>query len=91
MSTDDRIATTPNPEEKFNNLLTYAELLNTPRLARLYAYILRNGPVEIKVIKTDLFDGVIDFDAAIRDPNQPDQMLPRYDSGDHLHPNDAGY
>ena len=40
---------------------------------------------------TDLFDGVIDFDAAIRDPNQPDQMLPRYDSGDHLHPNDAGY
>jgi lysophospholipase L1-like esterase len=37
------------------------------------------------------FDGVIDFDRAIRDPAQPTRMLPAYDSGDHLHPNDAGY
>jgi lysophospholipase L1-like esterase len=37
------------------------------------------------------FDGVIDFDAAIRDPADPLRMLPAYDSGDHLHPNDAGY
>jgi lysophospholipase L1-like esterase len=37
------------------------------------------------------FDAVIDFDAAIGDPNNPTQMLPAYDSGDHLHPNDAGY
>ncbi|MES1254493.1 MAG: SGNH/GDSL hydrolase family protein [Acidobacteriota bacterium] len=37
------------------------------------------------------FDGVVDFDAALRDPNRPDAVLPRYDSGDHLHPNDAGY
>jgi lysophospholipase L1-like esterase len=37
------------------------------------------------------FDGVIDFDAAIRDPANPLRMLPAYDSGDHLHPNDAGY
>lgn len=37
------------------------------------------------------FDGVIDFDKAIRDPNHPERMLPKYDSGDHLHPNDAGY
>jgi lysophospholipase L1-like esterase len=37
------------------------------------------------------FDGVIDFDAAVRDPNHPQQFLPAYDSGDHLHPNDAGY
>jgi lysophospholipase L1-like esterase len=36
------------------------------------------------------FDAVIDFDAALRDPAQPDQLLARYDSGDHLHPNDAG-
>ncbi|WP_224337926.1 DUF7437 domain-containing protein [Haloprofundus halobius] len=54
MSADDRIATTPNPEATFNDLLTYAELLNTPRLARLYSYILRHGPVEIEAIKTDL-------------------------------------
>jgi lysophospholipase L1-like esterase len=37
------------------------------------------------------FDGVVDFDATTRDPNNPTTFLPAYDSGDHLHPNDAGY
>jgi lysophospholipase L1-like esterase len=37
------------------------------------------------------FDGFIDFDKAVRDPSHPDRMLAAYDSGDHLHPNDAGY
>jgi lysophospholipase L1-like esterase len=37
------------------------------------------------------FDAVIDFDLAVRDPVHPTRMLPAYDSGDHLHPNDAGY
>lgn len=37
------------------------------------------------------FDGIVDFDAAVRDPSRPTQLLPAYDSGDHLHPNDAGY
>ena len=37
------------------------------------------------------YDAVIDFDAATRDPNNPLSLLPLYDSGDHLHPNDAGY
>ena len=37
------------------------------------------------------FDGVIDFDLATRDPANPLQFNPLYDSGDHLHPNDAGY
>jgi lysophospholipase L1-like esterase len=36
------------------------------------------------------FDAVIDFDQALRDPLQPGRLLPAYDSGDHLHPNDAG-
>lgn len=36
------------------------------------------------------FDAVIDFDAAVRDPGQPARLLPMFDSGDHLHPNDAG-
>ncbi|MEU4561615.1 SGNH/GDSL hydrolase family protein [Actinoplanes sp. NPDC023936] len=36
------------------------------------------------------WDAVIDFDRAVRDPAQPLRMLPAYDSGDHLHPNDAG-
>ncbi len=37
------------------------------------------------------FDGVIDFDKALRNPVNPLQLRPIYDSGDHLHPNDAGY
>ena len=37
------------------------------------------------------FNGVIDFDRAVRDPAHPDRLLPLYDSGDHLHPSDAGY
>lgn len=37
------------------------------------------------------FDAVLDFDAAIRDPAQPGRLLPAYDGGDHLHPNDAGF
>lgn len=37
------------------------------------------------------FDAVIDFDRVIRDPAHPARMLPAYDSGDRLHPNDAGY
>jgi lysophospholipase L1-like esterase len=37
------------------------------------------------------FDGVVDFDAAMRDPARPTRLLPAIDSGDHLHPNDQGY
>ncbi len=37
------------------------------------------------------FDGFIDFEAAVRDPNHPDTFLPDYQPGDHLHPNDTGY
>ena len=40
---------------------------------------------------TDLIDGCIDFDKALRDPERPDYFLPEYDSGDHLHPSKAGY
>ncbi|RDG36535.1 SGNH/GDSL hydrolase family protein [Streptomyces corynorhini] len=38
-----------------------------------------------------VFDDVVDFDRAIRDPYAPHRLRPAYDSGDHLHPNDAGY
>ncbi|KAI7158681.1 extracellular GDSL-like lipase/acylhydrolase [Hortaea werneckii] len=37
------------------------------------------------------FDAVIDFDAVVRDPENPERLAPRYDSGDFLHPNEAGY
>jgi len=37
------------------------------------------------------FDAVIDFDKVVLDPANPDRIRPAFDSGDHLHPNDAGY
>jgi lysophospholipase L1-like esterase len=37
------------------------------------------------------FDAVIDFDAVVRDPAHPEQLLPAFDCGDHLHPSPAGY
>jgi lysophospholipase L1-like esterase len=36
------------------------------------------------------WDGVVDFDAAVRDPRQPGRLRPEYDDGDHLHLNQAG-
>lgn len=41
--------------------------------------------------KSGAFDGVFDFDAAVRDPNHPSQFRADYQSGDHLHPSAAGY
>ena len=40
---------------------------------------------------TDLIDGCIDFDKALRDPVNPDYFWQEYDSGDHLHPSPKGY
>jgi lysophospholipase L1-like esterase len=37
------------------------------------------------------FDGVMDFDKVVRDPANPERIRAAFDSGDHLHPNDAGY
>ena len=37
------------------------------------------------------YDAVVDFDKAVRDPKSPNHILAAYDSGDSLHPNDAGY
>lgn len=37
------------------------------------------------------FDAIIDTDALLRDPTRPARLLPAFDSGDHLHPGDAGY
>ena len=39
----------------------------------------------------EVSDGVVDFDAAVRDPADPSRLLPAYDSSDHGHPSTAGY
>ncbi len=54
MSTDFRLTDSADPEEILGDLLTYAELLNTPQLARLYIHVLRNGPIAIEAVKEDL-------------------------------------
>ncbi|KAJ6124537.1 Extracellular GDSL-like lipase/acylhydrolase [Penicillium samsonianum] len=41
--------------------------------------------------ESGVFDAVLDFDRALRDPHAPSQLLEKYDSGDHLHPTVAGY
>lgn len=48
------------------------------------------GTVDELIRHGGVFDAVVDFDAVVRDPTAPDRILPAYDSGDHLHFNDAG-
>ena len=43
------------------------------------------------ILDSGAFDGVIDFARAVADPGHPERLAPAYDSGDHLHPNAAGY
>lgn len=43
------------------------------------------------ILTSGAFDGVIDFASVTADPANPEMFNPAYDSGDHLHPNDAGY
>jgi lysophospholipase L1-like esterase len=42
------------------------------------------------ILSSGEFDGVVDLDGVLRDPSHPTRLLPSYDSGDHLHPNNAG-
>jgi len=41
--------------------------------------------------RSGAFDGVIDFDSALRDPSAPARLAPQFDSGDHLHPGPEGH
>jgi lysophospholipase L1-like esterase len=59
-------------------------------------YYTENGEATRKAVNdwirtSGAFDGVVDLEAAVRDPEHPDTFLPADDPGDHLHPNDAGY
>ncbi len=49
------------------------------------------GAVNTWIRTSGRFDGVIDFDRTTRDPSQPGRFSSTADSGDHLHPGDAGY
>ena len=62
-----------------------------PRASFTPAHEARRTAVNTFIRTSGEFDGVIDFDAVTRDPSNPIQFLPAYDSGDHLHPGDVGY
>lgn len=51
----------------------------------------QRGIVNTWIRTSNAFDGVVDFDAAVRDPAVKNKLLHAYDHGDHLHLNDAGY
>jgi len=38
-----------------------------------------------------VYDGVVDFDAAVRDPQRPTKFVATHQAGDYLHPNSTGY
>lgn len=47
--------------------------------------------VNLFIRTSGAFDGVVDFDKVIQDPNDPRQFIKAYNNTDRLHPNDAGY
>ncbi|EGF31156.1 putative secreted protein [Oxalobacteraceae bacterium IMCC9480] len=63
----------------------FAGLYDTPAKEAL------RQQVNLWIRDSGAFDAVVDFDAVVRDPRQPARLLAKFDSGDHLHPGDAGY
>jgi lysophospholipase L1-like esterase len=60
------------------------------------AYFSTEGEAKRKALNqwirtSGAYDAVIDFDMVVRDASAPARINPAFDSGDHLHPNDAGY
>jgi lysophospholipase L1-like esterase len=51
----------------------------------------KRNEVNAWIRSSGAFDAVADFDRLMRDPARPDHLAARYDSGDHLHPNEAGF
>ena len=79
-----RIIGTTNPAFEHSAFEGFVDSFYTPEREatrqKVNAWILSSGE----------FDAVVDLDAVLRDPARATQLFPAYDSGDHLHPNDAG-
>jgi hypothetical protein len=94
----------PTPEELIEGYRTYIAIAHKLGLKIYFATLLpcprclNDGGYreEIRLAAnewirtTDEHDGVVDFEAAVRREDDPQQMIPEYDSGDHLHPSLAG-
>lgn len=78
------------------NLLVYGGTLTPFEGTAFPGYYTPEGEAKREAVNdwirtSGVFDAVLDFDAVLRDPAHPTQLLAEFDSGDHLHPNDAGY
>ena len=94
----------PTPEELIEGYRTYIAIAHKLGLKIYFATLLpcprclNDGGYreEIRLAAnewirtTDEHDGIVDFEAAVRREDDPQQMIPEYDSGDHLHPSLAG-
>ena len=58
-----------------------------PNILISLEYLMKREGYSVSVAR----DGQEAIDAVLRDPRHPARLLPAYDSGDHLHPGDAGY
>jgi lysophospholipase L1-like esterase len=77
-------------------LKIYAGTLTPFEGTTIAGYWTREGDVTRQAVNqwirtSKTYDAVIDFEAVTRDPARPTWFLSRLDSGDHLHPGDAGY
>jgi len=79
-----RIIGTTNPAFEKSSFEGFVESFFTPEREatrqKVNTWILTSGE----------FDAAVDLDKVLRDPARPTQLLPAYDSGDHLHPNNVG-
>lgn len=96
-------ATAPNVIAAYRSLIDHAHSRGVKfmcaTLSPIEGYRLFTPDAESKRTAVNAFirgadsgcDAVVDFEAALQDPSHPTQLRPEYDSGDHLHPSDAGY
>ena len=79
-----RIIGTTNPAFEKSAFEGFVESFFTPEREAI------RQKVNNWILSSGEFDAVVDLDKVLRDPARPTQLLPAYDSGDHLHPNNAG-
>jgi lysophospholipase L1-like esterase len=75
----------------FGGTLPPFEGMSFPGFSSTPAADAKREAVNMWIRTSGAYDAVIDFDRATRDPAHPSRLLPAFDSGDHGHPNDAGY
>ena len=74
-----------------NRLNDLRRKISTLRLKMLEMEVAIRDQVNQWIRTSGEYDAVVDFDAQLADPADPHSLASAFDSGDHLHPNEAGY